>query len=570
MDPLGGLGWALLASTLVSVLLLLYATGHRDKTAGTPLLFILLGAAIWSGAILVEILVESYALELIAHNFIYVGIPLLVASYLVFALEYAGREDLVTPRTYALLAIEPVLLQVFVWANPNDLFRTGVQPGPRTVEFVGSGMAFWLHTAYSYTLILVATVILLRAVLTNRSTSVEQIAAVVVAIAAPNLSNVLYLFTPVDVDLTPVAFSITGVALFVAITRFRFIDVAPIARSRLVSTLSDAVLVVDTDDRVVDVNPACADRFEVDREGVLGEPVADALPRAADLLGAVDEDEGSSVVTVETDGQRQFLDVRASPVRDDEGTLVGHLYVFHDVTEQKRRENELERQNRRLDEFAGLLSHDLRNPLNVAMGRLGVARDTGDLDHLDHVADAHDRIEKLIDDALVLAREGKDIEDPERVDLATVAWDAWQHVETGDASLTVDADLSLLADPSRLSQLLENLYRNAVEHGGETVELTVEPLADSRGFGVSDDGPGIPAARREEVLEPGVSSSDTGTGFGLAIVSAIAEAHGWTVTVTESESGGARFEFSVEDVPSLERGTAGETTETQAVVDHGQ
>ena len=95
-----------------------------------------------------------------------------------------------------------------------------------------------------------------------------------------------------------------------------------------------------------------------------------------------------------------------------------------------------------------------------------------------------------------------------------------------------------------MAQALENLFRNAIEHGGESVTVTIGVLDDKRGFYVADDGPGIPEAEREDVFDSGYTTSNDGTGFGLAIVSRICAAHGWDITATESESGGARIEIT--------------------------
>jgi signal transduction histidine kinase len=228
----------------------------------------------------------------------------------------------------------------------------------------------------------------------------------------------------------------------------------------------------------------------------------------------------------------------------------------------RERQHLFERQNERLEEFASVVSHDLRNPLNVAQGNLDLVRESGDLERLDAVSDAHDRMEQLISDLLALARQGRYVGDPSPTDLATAARSAWATVETDEATLEL-ADLDpILADRERLVSLLENLFRNAVEHGstssrpeaddavehaGPVVTVTVGELED--GFYVADDGPGVPESDRETVFDRGYTTTDGGTGFGLAIVRDIAQAHDWAVTLTESASGGARFEFTGVDQP---------------------
>ena len=224
------------------------------------------------------------------------------------------------------------------------------------------------------------------------------------------------------------------------------------------------------------------------------------------------------------------------------------------------RSAELERQNDRLAEFASVVSHDLRNPLNVAQGRVELARDECDSEHLDAVAGAHERMDTLIADLLTLAREGERVSETEPVRLSAVVDSCWRTVETANATLTVEDDLWLRADESRLRQLVENLMRNAVEHGGDDVAIAVGVLGDGKGAGrkggasdgttdevgffVEDDGPGIPEADRDQVFDAGYSTSREGTGFGLRIVEQVATAHGWGVRVVEGRDGGARFEVT--------------------------
>jgi signal transduction histidine kinase/DNA-binding NarL/FixJ family response regulator len=227
------------------------------------------------------------------------------------------------------------------------------------------------------------------------------------------------------------------------------------------------------------------------------------------------------------------------------------------------REQALSAQNDRLEQFATVVSHDLRNPLNVAIGRLRALKEEYDDDNIAAIEQALDRMQALIDDLLVLARTGDSVAEMETVALATAVRDCWEVVETGDAALVIDTDRKIRADMTRLKQLLENLIGNAMEHtdsrtqsgetdehGGPDVTITISEIPG--GFAVSDDGPGIPEADREAVFESGYSTATDGTGFGLSIVSQIAGAHGWTVTLTDSDSGGARFEFTGVDVVSEE------------------
>ncbi len=271
-------------------------------------------------------------------------------------------------------------------------------------------------------------------------------------------------------------------------------------------------------------------------------------------------------------------------------------------TSLQRRERALQRQNERLEQFTDIVSHDLRNPLNVAEGRLGLLREECDSDHLEPIARAHDRMEELITDLLTLAREGESATETEPIDVGALVGDCWHTVDTGNATLHAPIDRTILADEIRLRQLFENLVGNSVEHGstgsrseigdsvehgstsprpkdgksvghgstgsraetgdsvehgstrgragdGSSVELddsdvTVTVGELPGGFYVADDGPGIPPEERDEVFDTGYSTADDGTGFGLSIVQRAVDAHDWEITVTDSADGGARFEIT--------------------------
>ncbi|MFB6086880.1 MAG: PAS domain-containing protein [Haloarculaceae archaeon] len=286
------------------------------------------------------------------------------------------------------------------------------------------------------------------------------------------------------------------------------------------------------------------DRYERAVDALLEEQEPGGDPPDSTVDRGTTERHVSHEVPLELpDGERRFCDVHARLLPLADGEFNGTVLAFHDVTTQVEQERELERQYERLERLVHTISHDLRNPLQVATGHIDIAAEQYDSDLIDRAADAVDRMDVLVDELLTMAREGRELDDPEPVSLSDVVRAAWQPFADESATLTVAGDATLQADRSRLRRLFENTFRNAVEHGGPDVTVTVGPMADGEGFFVADDGPGIPESDREDVLEFGFSTSDEGTGFGLAIVDEIARAHGWDVTVTESEAGGARFEF---------------------------
>ncbi|MFB6304460.1 MAG: PAS domain S-box protein [Haloferacaceae archaeon] len=313
--------------------------------------------------------------------------------------------------------------------------------------------------------------------------------------------------------------------------------------------LDDVFYIFGPDGEILRWNDRLPEVTGYDDEEIAGMRPTDFFPedqtdRVAEAVAEVMET-GSAAVRADyltTDGERVPHEFTGWRLTGPDGDLLGFAGIGRDITDRLAYERRLERQNERLEEFASMVSHDLRNPLNVAQGRLALAREAGDDEHLDAVADAHDRMERLIEELLTLAKEGDVAVDPRPVAVRDVVETCWERVDSGEASLFVEDAPTIRADEERLEQLLANLFRNAADHGGDDVCVRVGGLDD--GFYVADDGPGVPPAERDRVFEDGYTTREEGIGFGLSVVERIAAAHGWDVRVVASASGGARFEVT--------------------------
>jgi len=315
--------------------------------------------------------------------------------------------------------------------------------------------------------------------------------------------------------------------------------------------INDAVFVHDFEGQFLAVNETACDRLGYDEAELLEMTPweLDAADRAEEIDERFETIRREGELTFETvhvakDGTKIPVEITASSV-----TYFGTeaiLSVARDITDRKERSRQLRREVERLEEFASVISHDLRNPLNVAQGRLALLSEEIDSDHIEPIDRSLDRMEAIIEDTLTLARQGKTVGETEAVAIADVIGQCWESVATGGATLSFDEQFTIRADRDRLRHVFENLFRNAVTHGGP--EVTVRIGRTDSGFYVEDDGAGIPDGDRESIFEPGYTTVEGGTGFGLTIVRQIAEAHGWTVTATAGTDGGARFEFDGVDI----------------------
>ena len=265
----------------------------------------------------------------------------------------------------------------------------------------------------------------------------------------------------------------------------------------------------------------------------------DQTPIRSELLLPLDE---FGVLITGSTQPNAFADWQVSVARVLAADTTRALERAAREAELRARQSELERQNDRLDAFVSIVSHDLRNPLNVASGNLELARLDDDPDRIDAAEAALDRAADIVDDVLTIARDGQAVKSTEVVDLDALSRKCWTAVATTDATLTFDDPPRIRADPSRLRHLLENLFANSVEHGpGDgTASITVTVGRTDDGFFVADDGVGLPDPLRDSVLG---TEETTANGIGLDIARQMAEAHGWQLRGTEAASGGARFEL---------------------------
>jgi len=331
---------------------------------------------------------------------------------------------------------------------------------------------------------------------------------------------------------------------------------------------SDLVTVVDDDGLIVYESPSVEEVLGYEQGSTVGRsPLGYVHPDDRERVTerfyrALNEPDAAPTLEYRyrtADGDWVWLESRTRSLPAD--SPVGELLInSRDVSARKARERRLTDRNERLDRFASIVSHDLRNPLSVIRGSMEMARLRDETDPLERGERAVDRIDQLVSELLTLARQGTGMDEPAEFALASVARDAWETAAGGDADaeLVVAGDARVYGDRGRMRQALENLFRNATEHakpddetdGPETEgsddladgtsdddPLTVLVTATDGGFLVADDGTGVDPDDRESVFESGFTTRADGTGYGLDIVREVVESHGWTVELRRDDDG---------------------------------
>jgi signal transduction histidine kinase len=524
------------AAGVLALFFVAYALLAGKQRVAHPFAGLMVALAVWSFGSLLRLYATTYVEWFAATALTYAGIACTPVALLVFALRYTGRQ--VERRHLATLGALSTGAYLLLFAEPvtGAFFGsvTQVAVGERLVYVGAEGPLFWVFALYEYALLVAASAVLVQGAFETARFHRLPALGTVFAVSIPWMANVAYVTSvfEVPVDPTPVAFVLGGALFVPATVSRRLVDITPIARSRVVDAIADAVVVLDVDGRVVDYNTTAAPLLGAD---AIGTPASVVLPDS--LAAATGEPRRVAV-----DGRDRWFRRQDLPL-DGSGTVV----LLTDLTDQVRTQRRLNAQNRRLEQFASVAAHDLRNPINIIDGYVDLAIEHEDTSYLERVGPSIDRAQGLVDDLLSLGREGSVVADPETVRFDRVAREAWG-VAVGDAAtFQLDTVGTVRADRNRLEQLLEQLFDNAWRHGGENVTVHVGPLPD--GFFVADDGAGIPAPMRDTLFEYEYSTHE-GAGLGLPLVGSIAAAHGWDVTVTDSEWGGVRFELRNVDRPN--------------------
>ncbi|MFC7132712.1 MULTISPECIES: two-component system sensor histidine kinase NtrB [Salinibaculum] len=319
---------------------------------------------------------------------------------------------------------------------------------------------------------------------------------------------------------------------------------------------NDAVMIVDLEgEEFVDVNPKACQLLGYSRSELLAMHPEEIHPDDIDRI----RDEFISQVTEEGTGFTDELTCltktgsvipteisgAALDLSDDETKPSQMVAMLRDISDRVEHRRELQEKIERLDQFASIVSHDLKNPLSVITGHATLARETGNREHFEAIEDAAERMDEMLSDLLMLTREGNLVGDRTTIELETLARKVWLECNLEPATLDIESSTSIRADRDRLHELFANLFENASTHGGQSVTVRVGAFdtEQNEGFYIEDDGDGIPVDEQENVFDWGHTTTRDGTGFGLAIVAEIVDAHGWSIGVCDSESGGVRFEI---------------------------
>ena len=337
----------LFIAAAISGALAWYTWRNRRTPGAPPFAALMLILFQWSLSYILQLAATELQTKTIWNNITFIGVAATPVAWLIFALEYTGRATWINTRRLALLSILPVITILIIFTNKSHgLFHSS----PRLAAEGGflllqteNGPWFWVHAAYTYALIMIGLVLIIRALLRWPPSYRGQMIWILLATLTPLIANVITIFRllPILIDLTPFAFTVTGVGMAYALFRHHLLDIAPLARDVVIDGMKEGMIVMDSNRRIVDINPTAKEFLGLSKESdLIGKPMREVLSHWPHLVQNYREvsDAEDEIMLGEGEAQRWY-ELNLSTLRDENKLTLGQIVTIRDITRRKRAEN---------------------------------------------------------------------------------------------------------------------------------------------------------------------------------------------------------------------------------------
>ncbi len=539
---------------------------HRKDEASQYFLFLLISMSMWLVFYMLELFLRSEDLMLIAHRLKFVGIATLPVFWLCFSLVYTNKIENISNKTFALFLVFPMInLFLLSTTHIHNFFYSGLDiqlVGPFTSIIEDTEIGFYLHTLYSYSLLLIGIVLILIKALKRKDIYLKQSIMLSVGVLFPLFGNLIFISgsspLPTNYDITPVVFSISGAAIWYAISKYKFLDIFPIARQVVFESIIDIVIVLDEEDRIVDYNKNAKNLFQKKtslkhQSDYEGKKIDAIVEESINIVhNFADRNKFRDIIKIEFKDGEKWYDNSISAIKSKEGKRIGEVLILRDITEQKKAE-------KRAEFLHSLLRHDLGNKLQITMGFLELLAEEDFSDEFnEYISDSLNSIEEgveLIDNVRTLNSLESGETEIKEVDIKkTINESLERH---GDLAKKLNFVLENKIDHEvevkgglLMKEMFSNLIENSLTHShGSKILISMENGENFVKVVLEDDGKGIPDEKKDKITEKGVKGDNSsGSGLGMHLVREIIEKYDGKLEILDSELGGARFEIYLEKI----------------------
>lgn len=560
--------WPLFVSASMSLSLGIYALLRRYGSKGSKSFILsMFVVTIWSFGNALEMAATDFTTKLIWANIQYFAYCYSPVTLLALCMQFTGYDEWVKNRKVIWLTVIPTIIVMLVWTDGlHGLIRYDMHmdySGIFPVIAKKYGPVFYIHAAYSHMLNITAWILVVRAVFFKNTVYRNQAIALFVGISFIVFPNLLYIsgLSPLKrFDVTPVFFGPAGMIIAWGIYRFKLLDLVPLARATVIESMNAGVMVVDLQDRILDINPAFEKIVGLPAASICARSIEEAFCNIPELVKAcTNRSIAQTEFAIATEESKRIYEVFLSPLMDSKGAFLGRLAVIYDITEKKKIEQEIMKQHRKLAaaEERERMARDMHDNLGQVFGFInlqaqgirqelvnaGVTSVSHKLDKLVSVSQtAHNDIREYIRSARNSEALEKDFIYALKNNISSFEEQTGLKVELFISDRLMREDLNPNSRVNLLNIIREALNNIRKHADAEHVKVTLEIEGERLYVVVKDDGKGFDINSR-------INANNSK--FGLHIMEERAVEIGGKIDISSEAGKGSRIAVTI---PIGERG----------------
>lgn len=534
----------------------------RDVSGKTYFRFLTLFSGIWTLGYTFEVFSADIGFKLFMLRIEYFGIICTVIFWLFFVVSYTNSDNWLSKWMKELIVIIPILtfIQVLTIQSHDFFYQniTYIEVNDLLVIEKDYGPGFYIWALYSYFILVVGSVILIRGIINMPIKYRRQVFPIITSlfvIAVPNILYILGINIIPPYDPTCLSFVIVGLIFFMIIHFDKFLNIVPVAHNLVFKNTKSGIIIINERGTILDVNPSAERIFSVEEKGMAGNNVLDYLVDFSDVYEhlLVDQDYRAEIKFEKND---TYFELITASLIDYKKRILGKILVFYDITERNQALYDL-------DAYARTVAHDLKTPMNSVLGFIQLLKEINLQDnnqkiYSQYIYDGVSKMKDIIEGLLLLARvRNKDDIDTTPIETGKIIKIVLYRLEslikqTKGIIKKADNWPTATGYPIWVEEIWVNYISNALKYGGDPpiVEIGATELEDSIQFWVKDNGKGLKKHETNNLFKEfsqleSRKNNTQGHGLGLSIVKRITTKLGGTVGVESKIGKGSTFYFTL-------------------------
>lgn len=548
---------SLIVTGLIALVIAAYIGTHRRALGAGTFALGMASLTVWSIAYGMELASTTLPDMFFWIRIEYLGIATLPALWFVFVIQFSGRGKLLTPFKTFLLFVIPVCTIALVATNQlHHIYFSAISiipEGSMVLLNLFKGPWYWVHVTYSYILLALGTFILVWDWWESQRPYKDQIELMLAGILVPWIFDITYIlgirpFT--HLDPTPFGFLMTGLLVMTGLYWYHFLDLVPIARSRLFEAMQDGVIVIEKSGKIADINHSAAGVMDLQEKKLIGSNAREVFAEYPLLPNLIEKQE-DGIVEITTNGKTpRYLEIRSTRVNDGiegSGSLSGILLILRDISERRQGEIALHTAIEKMKILSGVTRHDINNQIMAMQSYLFLLdnefQGPPQKEYLKNVLQSSDRIAQWIRFTEEIQRFG--FKEPSWYYLRKLADSSWETLRgTGIEIENSINGICIYSDPLIMG-IFPRLIRNIQNYGKSVTKIRFSSrFEEGKGCTIlcEDNGAGVSLNRKEEIF---LRNTQEDPGFSLYLTQEILAISGFTIRETGNPGQGARFEILI-------------------------